>query len=387
MSDGGGAHVSGGDEPDWDGLVLDAAFVQSAHIAEPSADELFEQAERRRRQEELRRRVESGEADHTIRNYRLAGDVVQLEPRRGRRGDRPARRHRLVWTALLLVIGLLFYQSITVTRSDRKPVATAEAGTNGGGGAPRTPYDDGAHAMPTFAPELTKSARGATWPPAPAVQSSAPLGQPAPLPAKTGEWAFLHKFPNGSPVAYDPCRPIHYVVNNRTAPPDAAAMVAEAIERISVATGLQFVNDGNTDETPNAERRAYLPDRYGPRWAPVLLSWTDPAEFPVLAGDVAGMGGSASVGYHAASGTDERLIYVSGIVAIDGPQVRRAQKVEGRKAVRTVLIHELAHLVGLAHVQDPTSIMTPTAGEITELGPGDLHGLHQLGQGACEPDI
>ena len=97
------------------------------------------------------------------------------------------------------------------------------------------------------------------------------------------------------PVAYDPCRPIHVVVNERTVIGGAGAWCRQALDAVSRATGLQFVVDGPTDEAPSTDREAYQPDRYGKRWAPVLIAWSDPTETPELAGDVAGLGGSASL--------------------------------------------------------------------------------------------
>jgi hypothetical protein len=41
---------------------------------------------------------------------------------------------------------------------------------------------------------------------------------------------------------------------------------------VHVATGFKFVFDGMTDEAPNKERKAYQPDRYKDRCAPVLIA-------------------------------------------------------------------------------------------------------------------
>ena len=52
--------------------------------------------------------------------------------------------------------------------------------------------------------------------------------------------------------------------------------------------------------------------------------------------------------------------------------------------VRLVAMHELGHLVGLGHVDDPTELMhAETGGTLTGFGPGDLRGLHELGSGDC----
>ena len=50
--------------------------------------------------------------------------------------------------------------------------------------------------------------------------------------------------------------------------------------------------------------------------------------------------------------------------------------------------HELGHVVGLDHVEDPTRLMNPVGGdEVTDFATGDLLGLAQLGRGRCFPEI
>jgi hypothetical protein len=128
----------------------------------------------------------------------------------------------------------------------------------------------------------------------------------------------------------------------------------------------------------------FQPDRYGDRWAPVLVAWSDSAEAPELAGDVAGYAGSTrlEIGHEAS-------VYVTGLVALDGPEMAEALQVPGgRDEARAVIQHELAHLVGLDHVADPGQLMQPVLDpDVTSFGPGDLTGLALLGAGPCFPDV
>jgi hypothetical protein len=212
-------------------------------------------------------------------------------------------------------------------------------------------------------------------------QSRLPLGSPLPAPPAGGPHAFSSLQPNGSdPVAYDPCRPLRFVVNRRTVPPGGDALLGEAIARISEVTGLRFEAEGITAEPPTEQREVYQRRRYGDRWAPILIAWSDPAEVPMLAGDIAGIGGSVRV---PSSRRDPTLVYVSGIVALDGPQLAELlAHADGRAHVRGVIIHELAHLVGLNHVEDPSQLMHAWSAQ-TELQAGDLTGLARLGGGRC----
>ena len=50
-----------------------------------------------------------------------------------------------------------------------------------------------------------------------------------------------------------------------------------------------------------------------------------------------------------------------------------------------MLVHELAHLVGLGHSGDPFSLMSPTYQSVFELSLSDRAGLARLGGGPCAP--
>lgn len=209
-----------------------------------------------------------------------------------------------------------------------------------------------------------------------------PLGAPSPVPPGTGKFEVtLHQRDTPSvPVAFDPCRPVHYVLNPEGAPPDGASLIRDAIARVQTATGLQFVFDGTTTEAPNKERPSYQPERYGRRWAPVLVAWSDENAFPELAGYVAGIG-SADPVYAAGN----RLVYVSGEVVLDRQQLSPASTPD-RAMVRAIMLHELGHVMGLAHTSDRAQIMfSETQFDVRDYGEGDLRGLALLGTQACFP--
>ena len=66
----------------------------------------------------------------------------------------------------------------------------------------------------------------------------------------------------------------------------------------------------------------------------------------------------------------------------DGDYVARHQ------ALRAVVLHEFGHLLGLAHVTDPSEVMYPEAHlSVTDYSAGDLRGLHAVSTGPCIPLI
>lgn len=221
------------------------------------------------------------------------------------------------------------------------------------------------------------------WPPVPADARANPLGAPPPKASSSTEFSFIHTVDGADgvrPVAWDPCRPIHLVVNGADAPAGSAKLLREATTRISAATGLQFVVDGATTEAPSADREPENKDLYGDKWSPVLVAWTDPGTVPQLKGTVAGLAGPDGAPYFK---TDQEH-WVSGSVNLDGPQLAAAlRRPGGWNAARAIVMHEFGHLVGLQHVPDKTELMYGGTTPETTFGPGDLEGLRELGFGPC----
>ncbi len=184
-----------------------------------------------------------------------------------------------------------------------------------------------------------------------------------------GVYAFMATQPETDdvPVTYDPCETIRVVVNEQRAPDDADDILRDALDEMEELTGLSFEVAGRTDDDPLSDDI-----RRGEGWRPVQISWSDAAGVPDLAGDVAGLGGSTWVE------EDGQRRFVTGDVVLDAEDLERL----GRDVTTMVLLHELGHLVGLAHVDSTDELMHPSSGG-PEWGPGDLAGLEALGQGVC----
>jgi len=197
--------------------------------------------------------------------------------------------------------------------------------------------------------------------------------------AHTGEYSFIDRF-NGRPVRWNPCAPIHYVVNLTNAPPGSLYDVKEAVKTISAASGIQFVYDGPSNEVPQPHRQPYQPDRYPARWAPVLIAWVDPTAggFSFTKDkqgrEAIGIGGPMWPYNNPAQ-------YVSGFVVIndkDGyPPGFGSPFVQG-----ATILHELGHVLGLGHVRVQGELMEFAGGGMATFGPGDLEGLKKVGRPA-----
>ena len=346
------------DADDWFDRPLDELFVQQARIREPSASERQAQADRDRRR--------AAEAAHPA-----SALPTSSRPRSRYRSSGPSISARVALLAVFVVVFGLIVQDLAWKGSAVDPTASPTVLHSGGDG-------------------LIAGVQSADHPTPSSIPSLRPLHRPPPAPSSTGSHKFIATQPTGDrPVAYDPCRKIHYVVNEESATAKSRALLTSAIARVSAATGLEFVNDGATDETTAGHRPAFQPKRYGDRWAPVLFWWTTPARAPKLAGDVAGYAGSTYVDVSEA-GVSHSRAYVSGTVVLDGPDIADvAQRAPGHdRDARAIILHELGHLVGLDHVKDTAQLMNPTnTGAVDDYRSGDLRGLVELGSGECFPKL
>jgi hypothetical protein len=214
--------------------------------------------------------------------------------------------------------------------------------------------------------------------PTPQLATSATrLGEPAPVLA-AGTYAFRLTLATGEPVGFDPCRPVNLVVNDDLAPAGGDELLRNAVAEVSAASGFRIVVESSTSEQLRLGRPSHQYLRYGDRWAPVLVAWTDAGEWSGVVAD----GGTARSSV--VDATDGRFA-VSGLVSLDGPRIARlldAEDLADPAEAQAIVTRQLARLMGLADVDAPGELMDPTSGQ-TELGPGDRAGLAKLGSGSC----
>ena len=212
------------------------------------------------------------------------------------------------------------------------------------------------------------------------------------IPTLPADFSFTAVASDGcSPVRWNPCEPVHFVVNPAGAPPGGVADVREAFRRLAGVTGMTYVDDGLTHERGGAGRAAYQPERYGRRWAPVLVAWEEQGRatagiqvvgggFPTRAGDVY-VTARLTLDPSVVTDTRTRTTVAAGFGAGGTGPVGPAGVTWGR-----VILHELAHVAGLGHSRDPAQLMYPETTEHTtrpvRLADGDRAGLRHLGREA-----
>jgi len=208
---------------------------------------------------------------------------------------------------------------------------------------------------------------------------------------RTDAYAFLAVDVLGRPARFDPCQPVRYVVNPAEAPEDWPAVLAESLAEVSSATGVTFEDIGiTTDETvipsgvdpasflndlggkPYAAlgRPSFQPQRYdADDWAPILIQW---ANFGRR---------YAGISYLGVSGNEVRTKADGEQVLLSGTIVSTTKL--GRTEQKSVLMHEIAHLLGLGHVDDAGQVMARVHSRPhTSWGAGDRLGLEKVGRQA-----
>lgn len=210
-----------------------------------------------------------------------------------------------------------------------------------------------------------------------------------------GQFRFLSYDSDGNPTGlHSPCEPIRYEVNPANEPEGAREVLEAAIQSMRYYTGLQFEFVGETNEL--IQHNEPIPLVNPP--STLLINYYPTEELEALPRDehyehvenVAGWGGPRS--YQDLNPAKQQYTALGGVMALDADYIAEdvSQGLWGEprgRATFALMIHELAHVIGLDHVDSESEIMYfDTKEDIWEFQGGDQEGLSLAGQGACGSD-
>jgi hypothetical protein len=188
----------------------------------------------------------------------------------------------------------------------------------------------------------------------------------------SSSYAFVVTTPNGDPVGWNHCKPIHYVVNPQGAPDQWEDIIRGGVAEAAGASGFQFQYDGTSIDRSFGKREINPADP-----PPVLIAWAGSDEVPDLAGSTAGIGGGTPAEVH------DRIQFVTGLVVLDTDAYDRMEKEGDDRSEELILAHELGHVLGLDHVDDAGELMNAEYVGQSGFGPGDRAGLAKLHELPC----
>ncbi|MEI2671193.1 MAG: matrixin family metalloprotease [Nocardioidaceae bacterium] len=188
---------------------------------------------------------------------------------------------------------------------------------------------------------------------------------------------------NGStPVALT-CKAHPVLVNTNGHDPNLLSQAQRAITDTAAATGLNLFYAGPTSQSwasPSPPIRRL-------KRAPIWISFENHSSFPAWTSPwTVGIAQSSIMTINNRRGP-KGIVWFKVIIDADAYATKKAEEgqAEADRFAYTVLIHELAHGVGLDHTESPTQIMYPTnVPEISTFGSGDRVGLSILGRSACQ---
>ena len=187
---------------------------------------------------------------------------------------------------------------------------------------------------------------------------------------------FITREASGSPARWDTCRPAWYRINPAGAPPGSEAVIHEAFARAAAASGIPFAYACESDVVPFSPGVQYPLGQADT----VYVAFSSADVVADLRGGVIALGGS---GYTSTPAGRTRLAL--GAVVVDTDATSLEVGFHGGYSLGSLVIHELGHVMNLAHVNAPDQVMDPylKVSSPTDYQAGDRAGLALLTAEGC----
>jgi hypothetical protein len=202
-----------------------------------------------------------------------------------------------------------------------------------------------------------------------------------------GDFDFLVDHIRSYPLRFDPCQPIRWVIDPTNEPAGARQLLFDAFDEAQQLSGLMFVFDGETDEPFEKPRDARNLDGGDELWKPVIVRYLDSDQFNISAGKhlaVDSYEGLALPDYAHTTETPTRPLIITGEIEFNRDTTDKFTEDGNVEELRWLFLHEIAHLIGLDHVDRPSSLLYGEGSFARNtLIPGDVHAFAVAGSATC----
>ena len=182
---------------------------------------------------------------------------------------------------------------------------------------------------------------------------------------------------------WTPCGPITYAVNTERATQSQINALNTAIENAEQASGFDFIYRGNVTgslKTNGVDSRV----AGSTESAMAVFAFSDPYATPILAGNTIGIGGigpsaQGALPIELAGGSSTAWVVRGGFAIIDITDISSPAE------ITSAFTHEIAHMLGLDHVNAIGELMRPVilSPPQENFGNGDKNGLYSIGAPQC----
>ncbi|GAC1521614.1 MAG: hypothetical protein NVS3B1_06010 [Marmoricola sp.] len=178
-------------------------------------------------------------------------------------------------------------------------------------------------------------------------------------------------------MRWNPCATLHWKAYLAHAPAGGFDALQKSVYSVATITQTHWQYDGATGTPPTTNALPGQPNEN----KPIILGWDSPNNSMIKAAgpNTAGVAAGDWFSLTGRNGNEEG-VRQGGVVALNDAG---RLPMTGAGSWTEIILHELAHVMGSAHVQNTAELMDPAPSpNLASLQTGDRDGLHLLGRQA-----
>lgn len=179
---------------------------------------------------------------------------------------------------------------------------------------------------------------------------------------------------------WNPCVDQDYAINPGGFSLGDDYLLEQAFAETFELSGLKFSYIGDTEDNHTKQSGEYETPNGA---AEVIVEYLDEQEYRVAASEVGLASSIAFAGPVARGIVGETGYLVSGRIVINAKEIADLLEAGREEVVANAYLHEIGHLIGLGHVENPDALMYGGSSYFSNLTEGDRLGFVWAGDGPC----